>query len=445
MKRNDLRILCWILCVASVTMFSIPAVSAGINGYSRVVYNVSGLQNYSLHWNERFPPGSNLSIYVEAQGVNHKRILAVDYIFIIRDSNFNIVDTSVNKSRRRNYNDNDFIEFTRAINETWEDGFYTTQIHIFDLLNDSLADQYYANVTSTLVNQTNETDTLPDLPIMNRGFIINNSELEAVQHKVIIQRFWIDKYSDKYPVNRFSVENLLLESKSVAPNESVNVSLNIVNNFYDNGTVLLDILLDGQKLFNISEDVQAFSSKKINFNVSSDIVGNHSLEIVPVSKNTIGFDLLAYLDVKEQEIKIPTIFEYKDIKVDNISVAPNETEIITVTIENKGRPGSLPVSLLINDIPEIEQTVYLNFAEEKDVKFNVTKQELGEYRVTINNSGLSKVFFVNAKEEEKKVEKIEEKESKISKIYSILGIAFIIILMIITRIYIRKEIRKLKK
>lgn len=429
----------WIIIY--ILIIVVPA--AGVDGYSRMVYNVSGLQNYSLHWNDRFPPDSNASIYVEANGVNHRRLVGVDYIFIIRDSNFNIVDTEVKESRHSNYDNNDFTVFSRLINDSWEDGYYTTQIHIYDLLNDSLAEEYYENVTRTLVYETNESDTLPDIPYMNRGFIINHSELDAAQHKVIIQRFWVDRYADKYPVNRFAVENLSLQSISVAPNETTNVSVDLINNFYDNGTVLLDILLDGEKVNNLSIDIGAYSSKQINFNISSEKIGKHDIEIIPLSKNTMGYGLSTSFEVSEQEIKIPAIFDYKDIMIDNLSVEPNQSVTITVTVENKGRSGSMPVSLLVNDVPEIEQTVYLNFSEEKDVKFNITKQDIGEYRVSLNNSKLVKIFFVATKEavpEQKGV--VEEK--KISKIYSILGLSILVILMIIARMYLRKKIKNIK-
>lgn len=429
----------WIIIYILVIV--VPA--AGVDGYSRMVYNVYGLQNYSLHWNDRFPPDSNMSIYVEANDVNHRRIVGVDYIFIIRDSNFNIVDTEVKESRRRNYDDNDFIVFKRLINESWEDGYYTAQIHIYDLLNDSLVEQYYDNVTTTLVDETNESDILPDIPYMNRGFIRNHSELDAVQHKVIIQRFWIDRYADKYPVNRFAVENLSLQSYSIAPNETTNVSLDLTNNFYDNGTILLDILLDGEKVNNLSIDIDAYSSKQINFNISSEKIGKHDIEIIPLSKNTMGYGLSTSFEVSEQEIKIPPTFDYKDIIIDNLSVEPNQSVAITVTVENKGKPGSNTISLLVNDIPEIEQTVYLNFSEEKDVKFNITKQELGEYRVSLNNSKLVKIFFVATKEAPEQKGVVEEK--KISKIYSILGLSILVISMIIARMYVRKKIKNIKK
>jgi len=420
----------------------IPAVAGIDNGYSRMVYNVSGLQNYSLHWNDRFPLDSNLNIYVEANGVNHRRAVGVDYIFIVRDSNNNVVDTGLYEHRYRNYEENDYTIYERIINESWEDGYYTTQIHIYDLLNDSIMEKYYDDITDTLVHETNESDTLPDIPYMNRGYIRNHGELDAVQHKVIIQRFWVDRYADKYPVNRFIVDGMVIDKIKVAKNENVSIYINIKNNFYDSGSVSLDTIMDGQKISNTTIYVNDFESKQAIINVSSYVIGNHAVEIVPTSKNTMGYGLLGNFAVSEQEVTMPATFIYKDIRIDDLSVEPNQTVAVTVTVENRGKSDSLPINLMINGIPEEEKIIYLNFSEEKDVKFNITKEELGEYKVSIDNSDLSKIFFVIGEEgisKEKKEEAVEKKDEGISKLQMIVGLSILFILIITTKIYLKRR------
>lgn len=430
------------LLVLMVVLCLIPTVAGIENGYSRMVYNVSGLQNYSLHWNDRFPPGSNLSIYAEANGINHRRAAGVDYIFIVRDSNNNVVDTALREHRYRNYEENDYTIYWKIINESWEDGYYTTQIHIYDLLNDSIMEKYYDDVTTTLIDQTNESDILPDIPYMNRGYIRNHSELDAVQHKVIIQRFWIDRYADKYPVNRFVVDGMTFDKTKVARNENVSIYINIKNNFCDSDNVSLDAIMDGQRISNITIYVNDFESKQAVFNVSSDIIGDHIVELVPTSKNTMGYDLLGNFVVSEQETAVPTTFIYKDIRIDDLSIEPNQTVTVTVTVENRGRSGSLPVSLTVNDVLEEDKIIYLNFSEEKDVKFNITREELGEYKVSLKNSGLSKIFFVISGEDivkKKKEEVVEKKEEGISKLHMIVGLSILLILIIIMKMYIKRR------
>lgn len=433
MRFSLLKTVFCIICVA--VMMKMTPVLGLENGYSRIVYGVSGVQNYSLHWNDRFPPGSELKIYVEANGINHRRAVGVDYIFIIRDPNNNIVNTELFENRYRSYRENDFVILNRTITEDWEDGFYTAQIHIYDLLSDSIMEDYYNNVTKTLVDETGN-DTLPDIPYMNRGNIRNDSNLDQRQHKVIIQKFWIDRYADKYPVNRFTIKDITFDKSKIAPGEDVGISVNIENNFYDDGIVTFDILMDGQRIDTVSTDMGPFSSKNINFNVSSNITGIHEIDIVPTSRNTIGHDLLASVYISEQEITTPTTFSYKDIAINNLTIEPNQTVIVTVTIENRGKAGLLPMTITVNDVPEIQEDVYLNFLETKDIKFNITKSDIGQYRVTVNNTDLSKIFFVKGEEEKKETmeeKKDDTKEKEIPKIYTIFGLLIAIISIFVLR------------
>ncbi|MDL5502023.1 MAG: hypothetical protein QSU88_02300, partial [Candidatus Methanoperedens sp.] len=133
-------------------ILTVPSLAVD-NGYSRIVYNVRGLQDYDLHWNDRFPPGSILKIYVEADGVNHKREVAVDYIFIIKDPNNNIIDTSLYSNRYHDYRENDFMTYSKNLPQDWDDGVYTADVHIFDLLNESLMDTYYQDLISSYLNE----------------------------------------------------------------------------------------------------------------------------------------------------------------------------------------------------------------------------------------------------------------------------------------------------
>ena len=139
-----LTILIMVFIISAVPSLAVD------NGYARIVYNVRGLQDYDLHWNDRFPPGSTLRIYAEANGVNHKRQVAVDYIFIIKDPNNNVVDTALYSNRYEDYRENDFMTYSRNVPQEWDDGVYTADIHIFDLLNESLMDTYYSELINVI-------------------------------------------------------------------------------------------------------------------------------------------------------------------------------------------------------------------------------------------------------------------------------------------------------
>lgn len=415
-----------------------PIPSLGLdNGYARMVYNVSGVQNYQLHWNDRFPPNSTLMIYVEADGINHRRTVGVDYVFIIKDSNDNIVNYNVVKNRYKDYRENDFVKYSQKITEDWEDGSYTAEIHIFDLLNDSIMYEYYQNITSALVTGEN----VSEIPYMSRETIFNNSELKDRNYRQIVQNFYVDKYANKYPSNRFMIKNLTLDRYILAPGMPININVTIENTFYDRGSISMDVLLDNSIIGNKSIDVDAYSSKNIIYTIPTEIAktmeyGNHTLEIIPTGDNTAGYDLYTTFEVIKIEIDLPTEFYYRDIQTNKLAFGPDETVNINVTVENKGKAGYGTVGLIINNLPVEEKKVYINFSEVIDVPFNISEKEIGEYRITLNNSKLSKVFFVEISDEAESARQLTEedvKDKNLPKVLTILGLSILVIVIYIIR------------
>ncbi len=430
----------YILAIILIIMLIIlPAPALAIdNGYARIVFNVRGLQDYDLHWNDRFPPGSILKIYAEANGVNHRREVAVDYVFIIKDSNNNIVETAAYSNRYDDYRENDFLVYSREVPSSWEDGVYTAEIHIYDLLNDTLMEDYYLNVTQAYLRGDNK----PDLPIMERKDVFNMSA-DMIQEQLLnlTKTFYIDRYASKYPVDRFRVEGLMLDRTSVSPKEPVAVSVNVTNTFYDKGSTDISLLMDNKLINNATVEIEPFYYHTVVFTVSSDIAGNHSIEIVPTGQNTIGTGLSAVFNVSAtKEIELPTTFSFEDIQIDNMSVYPNKSVTISVTVENKGKAGSMPVELFINDVLEQVRQVYLNFSEIQEIKFNVTKEDLGAYRVTIGNSNLSKVFFVETPTQTPSVTGVAEKERK-PQLTIILGLSMLVVVIFALRLYLKRKLK----
>jgi hypothetical protein len=403
------------------------------NGYARIVYNVRGLQDYDLHWNDRFPPGSIIKIYTEGNDVNHRRAVAVDYIFIIKDPNNNIVDTTLYSHRYEDYRENDFITYAREVPQGWVDGVYTAEVHIFDLLNDTLMDTYYQDLISSYINESDR----PDLPVMNRS----NASVLPNQYLKIEKKLFIDKYASKYPVDRFRIEKIMLDRTIVAPNESVIISANVINTFYDKGSTSLDLLLDNKIINTTTLEIESYSSGKVFFSVSTEIVGNHTVEIIPSGTNTMGLNLSGVFIVSEEkEIETPTEFLFQDIQINKLSVEPNNTVIIAVTVKNTGKEGTQPVGLFINDELEEEKQVGLNYSEVKDVLFNVTKRDLGAYRVKVDGSIISKVFFVESSAPVP-AETVAPEIEKKPKLNIVIGLSVIVVLIYILRVYLKNKLK----
>jgi hypothetical protein len=248
-------------------------------------------------------------------------------------------------------------------------------------------------------------------------------------------------------MDRFRIENIILDMKSVPPKAPVRISATAVNTFYEKGNTSVSLLLDNKSIDSRIIELEGSSSQKITFEVSSEIEGSHTVEIVPTGSNTIGLNLLADFAVNaEKRIEVPTTFVIKDMQIENLSVEPNQTVTISITVENRGKEGSLPVELFINDIPEETKDVYINFSTIKDVEFNITKTEPGAYRVTAGGTNISKIFFVESAaltptEIPGEAQKgIQEKERK-PEFNIVLGLSILVVIIYAIRLYLKKKMK----
>lgn len=428
-----------VLIILTIFLLFSPPSSALNNGYARIVYNVNGLQDYDLHWNDKFPQGSTVIIYVEAFGINHKRQIGVDYVFIIKDSNNNVIDTKSFSNKNDDYTENDFITYSMKVPQSWEDGVYTADIHIFDLLNDTIMDDYQDNVTVSLLNSSGK----PDIPYMERGEILNLPQAEKSQQYINIEKiFFIDRYADKYPADRFRVENIELDKIDVAPLEPVLVKVNISNNFNERGSTSIDLLLDNEVIDNTTIEIDGKSTGVAIFRIFNEHIGNHTLEIVPTGNNTIAVDAFTFYEVNAlKKFDIPAEFQYLDLQIDKLNVEQDKIVNITLTLENKGNKGTQPVSLYINDELLEEEQVHLDYLEIKNITFKISRPDIGAYRVSFGESNLTRVFFVGSPTPAPVLETDETETEKSPQLRIVLVLSILVVFIYILRIYLKRKLK----
>ena len=157
----------------------------------------------------------------------------------------------------------------------------------------------------------------------------------------------------------------------------------------------------------------------------------------------MGLNISGVFNVTEKNIEKPTLFVFKDFQIDKLSVVQGETVNIYVTVENVGKEGSQPLDMFINDKLEEHREVHLNFSETQDIIFNVTKPELGAYRVSIENTSFSKIFFVESAKQITNVTNvslipIQEKKNGLKYI---IGLSIIIIFIVALRLYLKWKLK----
>ena len=98
------------------------------------------------------------------------------------------------------------------------------------------------------------------------------------------------------------------------------------------------------------------------------------------------------------------------------------------------------MELFINDELEEEKQVSINYSEVKDVIFNVTKRDLGAYRVKVHGSIISKVFFVESSAPVP-AEAVAPEIEKKPKLNIVIGLSVIVVLIYILRLYLKRKLK----
>ncbi|MHC1571310.1 MAG: COG1470 family protein [Methanosarcinales archaeon] len=455
-----------------ISLLAMPAVAIE-NVNARFVTNVRGIQDYDLHWNDRFPPNSTLKLYIEALDVSHRRVIALDYLVLITDPE-GVLLTGYFLGRRyllspyySYYGTNDYIVYSKEIPDEWIDGLYTADIYVFDLTNDSVVDHAFnvikenftysgfvfveKNVSENITTEyetgttyaplTTETiewypDTwdsdLADLILINR----TNATFEHT-----VRHFFVDRHASKYPLDRFHIEDLRLACKEAAPGAVINASVNVTNTYFEAGIAGFSVEIDNTTVSNLSVGLNATERKTVNFTISNDTVGEHIITIVPSTPRTLGFDLKMPFIITEEEAIIPPAMVVNDLQIDKLRALTGEEVTITLTVTNTGGSGSAPVKIKVND-EILTRTAIANRSETISLLFNLTPVDPGDYRVEVPGTDLAKLFFVEEgpieEEPPSLVERLDEKaEEQKPELRAILILSVIVVLLYALRTYLR--------
>jgi hypothetical protein len=465
--------VCFVLSLYLLVSLLAEPVSAVDNVNAKFVTNVRDIQDYDLHWNDRFPPNSTLKLYIEAQDVSHKRIIALDYLVLITDTEGIFVDGSFVGKRyflfpgKTNYTTNDYIVYSKNIPDEWIDGVYTADIYVFDLTNDSKANNALNVVKNNFINSvfafveknasenvttTYETGTtyapittesiswypsewnsdLADLILINRT---------AAPFIHITRHFFVDRHASKYPPDWFHIEDVRLDRQDAAPEELINVSVNVTNTYFEAGKTGFSVNIDDTVVQSVNVSLNATETKTLNFSISNATVGEHILSIVPTSPKTLSLALDMPFTISAREISTPPTMVVTDLQIDKLKILAGEQVTITLVVKNIGRNGTAPVSIKVND-DVLTLNATANISMTTEVLFNLTPMDEGDYRVEVPGTEFAKLFFVGESLPEETpspvVEKLEEKvEEKKPQLRVILLLSVIIVLLYVLRTYLR--------
>ncbi len=140
-----------------------------------IVSDADGLGNYTPR-NLTFTHGSTLKVYAEMKDVNHKGFVRVDFVFVIKDPKGYPVAMDKLEVRRRDYESDAYVLYTKKIPNWWLYGTYELDIYAYDRVDDSKVRQIKEDFESKSITEIIESDEFDDY----KGFFESGSDEDGI-------------------------------------------------------------------------------------------------------------------------------------------------------------------------------------------------------------------------------------------------------------------------
>jgi len=176
----------------------------------------------------------------------------------------------------------------------------------------------------------------------------------------------------------FILSNLVVSPSTVEPDETVTVSVTVMNVGEEAGSYTVELLIDGSKVDEYTVTLDGGFSETVEFTVTEDTDGTYTASIGELSDSF----------TVETPTPPPTPAEFE---LSNLVVSPTTVEIgepvsVSATVTNVGEEaGSYTAELLIDNSKVDEDTVTLVGGASETVEFTGVSGEEGSHTVSVGD------------------------------------------------------------
>lgn len=368
-----------IIGIFFILLLLVPSVDA--TSYTETLY-LTLSDGETPRGNNVYVPGSTINVYSHRNLVyNINRIVAYDYLFLIKDPKDNPVHIQIQKDRSRTYGKETSAFFSKKIPPEWIDGEYTIKIYQMDRTNNKYAtEQFITTIDPRMSDDEVEHleeffSTYDESTLIDEGLMIPRSHALVVEKEL---KIIIDKSAKPYFVKEIIIP------EHAPPESVVNVKVLIAN---ENPVSVKDSItpvLNGRTIPEVSFNLQPNKINEVYFSIIQSNPGINNLEFG--SKN-------ASYEVETIPVK-PTEFIYNELQVDRIKYLKGENVTVSVGVFNTGENGTLPVVLLLNDEIKAIKNVSLGYGQSEIVHFNISIDTPGIFQAKIQGKDFKKVIVV---------------------------------------------------
>jgi len=188
----------------------------------------------------------------------------------------------------------------------------------------------------------------------------------------------------------FILSNLVVSPSTVEPDETVTVSVTVMNVGEVEGSYTAELLIDGSKVDEYTVTLDGGFSETVEFTVTEDTEGTYTVSIGELSGS--------FTVETPSPPPAPAEFVLSNLVVSPTTVEIGEPVSVSVTVTNVGEEaGSYTAELLIDGSKVDEDTVTLVGEASETVEFTGVSGEEGSHTVSVGD--LSGSFTVEMPEE----------------------------------------------
>ena len=176
----------------------------------------------------------------------------------------------------------------------------------------------------------------------------------------------------------FILSNLIVSPSTVEPDETVTVSVTVMNVGEEAGSYTVELLIDGSKVDEYTVTLDGGFSETVEFTVTEDTDGTYTASIGELSDS--------FTVETPTPPPTPAEFELSNLVVSPTTVEIGEPVTVSATVTNVGEEaGSYTAELLIDDSKVDEDTVTLVGGASETVEFTGVSGEEGSHTVSVGD------------------------------------------------------------
>jgi len=352
---------------------------------------VAGIDNYTKHWSNTYPPDpkAEIIVYSAVYNASYKRLSALNFVYVTYDPFGNIVAVDQIGQTKRNYEPN-VVYYTLHPGDDWIEGNYKISIVVLDRIDRDK--DTWENINTNPVGIASDLDkykkfyetgsNAQDVGVLRSlGFPVAQAVLN----------FKIDKSVTIYPPDRFLLHDVQFVDNNTERiiGEKLKIEVMIDNNYKDDGAIKLALLVDNNLVSTQDVVVKGLSTSTVLFDAKAGKLGTFKLHFGTDTKDVKYRNAELMFSIKNEaeatKLDLPKI-TITGMNIDKEFVGLGDNVTVSVTVMNNGKTGNKTITVYSNRVPVGSVELRLQYLEEKTVEIPIRLENMGINKITISDA-----------------------------------------------------------